>query len=138
MAWTSEQLSAIYDRTSGYCHLCNRKLAWTNYAAHGCKGSWEVEHSVPRASGGTNRMNNLYAACIECNRRKQHHSTRSCRAENGRTKAPLGRSARRAAKRDNALAGAGLGALLGVPFGPIGIFAGSVFGACIGEKQSVD
>ncbi|HZW06078.1 MAG TPA: HNH endonuclease, partial [Phycisphaerales bacterium] len=67
MAWTREQLTAIYDRTSGYCHLCGKKLALTNYAAHGHKGAWEVEHSVPRACGGSDRLNNLYAAHISCN-----------------------------------------------------------------------
>ena len=120
MAWSDEQLEAIYDRTSGYCHLCSKKLAYSNYAASGNRGAWEVEHSVPRACGGTDRMNNLYAACIDCNRSKQARSTRNCRVQNGRSRAPLNRAARAAARTENALAGAGLGLLVGAAFGPVG------------------
>jgi hypothetical protein len=32
-------LSRIYDRTSGKCHLCGRKLALSNYAQFGRKGA---------------------------------------------------------------------------------------------------
>lgn len=38
-----EGLNAIYDRTSGYCHLCGKKLAFTNYARFGERGAWEIE-----------------------------------------------------------------------------------------------
>jgi hypothetical protein len=41
-------LNAIYDRTSGYCHIFHRKLVFTNYGIVGAKGAWEVEHSGPR------------------------------------------------------------------------------------------
>ncbi|MCC6285145.1 MAG: HNH endonuclease [Phycisphaerales bacterium] len=138
MAWTEEQLGAIYDRTSGYCHLCSKKLAYSNYADHGRKGAWEVEHSVPRACGGTERMNNLYAACIPCNRGKQARSTRSCRAENGRSRAPLNRRARKTVRTQSALAGAGLGALLGSAFGPLGVVVGGALGAHLGHKENPD
>ena len=138
MAWTDNELEAIYDRTSGYCHLCSKKLAFTNYAEPGRRGAWEVEHSVPRASGGTDRMNNLYAACIECNRSKQARSTRSCRADNGRSRAPLNRGARRSAKVQSALVGGGLGALLGSLFGPLGTIVGGSLGAHLGHKENPD
>lgn len=138
MAWTLDQLNDIYDRTSGYCHLCSKRLAFTNYGSTRDRGAWEVEHSVPKACGGTDRLNNLYAACISCNRSKRARPTRACRAENGRTRAPLNSSARRAAKTENALAGAGLGALLGLPFGPIGALVGSAIGAGLGHKENPD
>ena len=54
-------LNAIYDRTSGYCHICHRKLAFYNYGIVDAKGAWEVEHSRPRALGGTHDGNNKYA-----------------------------------------------------------------------------
>jgi 5-methylcytosine-specific restriction endonuclease McrA len=138
MAWTDDQLEAIYDRTSGYCHLCSKKLAYTNYASTGSRGAWEVEHSVPKACGGTDRMNNLYAACIDCNRSKQARSTRNCRAQNGRSRAPLNRRARKTARTQSALAGAGLGALLGSAFGPFGAVVGGALGAHLGHKENPD
>lgn len=39
MAFTSDDLNAIYDRTSGYCHLCGKKLAFTNHGAVGARGA---------------------------------------------------------------------------------------------------
>lgn len=138
MAWSDEQLNRIYDRTSGYCHLCGKKLAFTNYGCPGSRGAWEVEHSVPRASGGTDRANNLYAACIPCNRGKQTRSTRSCRGANGRTRAPRSRTARAQAKRENAVGGACCGALLGAVFGPLSAIGGAVLGAHLGHRSNPD
>jgi hypothetical protein len=138
MAWSDEQLSAIYDRTSGYCHLCHKKLSFNNYAAYGERGAWEVEHSVPKARGGSDRTNNLYAACISCNRSKRARGTKSCRAENGRSCPPMDRPRRASAKTKNALAGAGLGMLLGAPFGPLGVLAGGAIGAHCGHKENPD
>ena len=31
MRYSGEKLSAIYDKTNGYCHLCHRKLSYSNY-----------------------------------------------------------------------------------------------------------
>lgn len=138
MAWTDDQLEAIYDRTSGYCHLCSKKLAFSNYARAGGRGAWEVEHSVPKACGGTDRLSNLYAACIDCNRSKQASSTRSCRARNGRSRAPMSRRARSTAKAENALAGAGLGLMAGAVFGPVGALVGAAIGGHFGHKTNPD
>lgn len=62
-----QRLQKIYDKTGGYCHLCNKKLSRTSYGVHGAKGAWHVDHSVAKANGGTHHMNNLYPACISCN-----------------------------------------------------------------------
>lgn len=59
MKLTHDQLEYVFERTAGYCHLCHCKLAFCNYGLHGTRGAWEVEHSNPRARGGTNRLNNL-------------------------------------------------------------------------------
>lgn len=72
-----ERVNRIYDKTGGYCHLCNKKLSRTNYGVHGAKGSWHVDHSKAKANGGTHHLNNLFPACISCNIEKGtlHKST---------------------------------------------------------------
>jgi len=138
MAYTDEKLSAIYDRTSGYCHICGKKLAFANYGRIGARGAWEVEHSVPRVSGGTDRLNNLYAACITCNREKRDGSTRAARGRNGLTRAPLSRSRRAQQRATNTVVGAGLGALVGgILFGPSGALIGAGIGAAAGKGAKV-
>ena len=70
MGYSKEKLHEIYDRTTGYCHICHKKLAFKNYSSVGSRGAWEVEHSKPRAKGGSDNLKNLYPACIFCNRSK--------------------------------------------------------------------
>lgn len=67
MRYDRDRLNAIYDKTGGYCHLCNKKLSFINHGRHGSKGAWQVDHSKARANGGTNHMNNLFPSCIPCN-----------------------------------------------------------------------
>jgi 5-methylcytosine-specific restriction endonuclease McrA len=59
----------IFERTDGRCHLCSKPLALSNYGRLGRRGSWEVDHSKPRARGGTDRLSNLLPACPACARR---------------------------------------------------------------------
>lgn len=94
MKLTDDDLEYVFDRSGGDCHLCHGRLAFRNYGLYGCRGAWEIEHSVPRARGGTNRLNNLYAAHISCNRSKGARATRSVRRQNGYTCAPLSAQAR--------------------------------------------
>jgi|HubBroStandDraft_4_1064222.scaffolds.fasta_scaffold770615_1 hypothetical protein len=132
-------INAIYDRTSGHCHICGRKVCFSNYGILGARGAWEIEHSRPQARGGTNHGNNLYAACIPCNREKSHRwSTRTVRAWNDRKRAPLSRIKRREAKQQQALAGAVLCGIAGSVFGPLGAIIGAAVGAAIGDKQNPD
>lgn len=138
MSFSGEELSDIYDRTSGYCHLCGKKLAFKNYSKGGTRGAWEVEHSNAKANGGTNRKNNLYAACISCNRSKGANTTRSVRAKNGRTRAPLSCQKRKVAKAENAFAGGVLGSTVGSVFGPLGMVLGGVIGARFGYRKNSD
>src|SRR6266481_309133 len=70
VAYMREQLRRIYDKTNGSCHLCGKKLAFTNYGEVGARAAWEVEHSIPLANGGTHHGNNLFASCVPCNRSK--------------------------------------------------------------------
>jgi 5-methylcytosine-specific restriction endonuclease McrA len=76
MAYTEDELNYIYDKNEGYCWHCDKKLAFTNYGRVGEKGAWEVDHSIPVARGGTDHLNNLVPACIECNRSKQDLTSR--------------------------------------------------------------
>lgn len=70
-SWDDDTVNDVYDRNGGYCWHCGKRLAFSNYGAVGAKGAWEVDHSVPLSRGGTDRLNNLVPACIECNRSKQ-------------------------------------------------------------------
>jgi hypothetical protein len=139
MAYTNAELEGIYDRTSGYCHICRKKVAFSNYGLFGARGAWEVEHSVARAVGGTNRLNNLYAACISCNRSKREGSTRSARAFHGHSRAPLSRVKRAEAKARNTAAGTAAGAAIGgALFGPPGAIIGGGIGALVGSSAELD
>ena len=138
MAFTNSQLKQIYDRSSGYCHLCHKKLAFKNYGIFGARSAWEVEHSNPQAMGGTHRLNNLYPACISCNRSKGASSTASVRANNGKSLAPLSTIKRKEAKNSNAWAGGAAGAAIGAFAGPIGAMVGAIIGAHFGCKINPD
>lgn len=138
MAYSTDQLTLIFDRTSGYCHLCHRKLAFKNYGICGERGAWEIEHSNAQALGGTHRLNNLYAAHIGCNRSKGTQRTRTVRVRNGYTKAPLSVRARQEAKEWNAIGGGLIGAVVGSVFGPPGAWIGGVIGAKLAHDQNPD
>jgi len=138
MAFCDEQLNGIYERTSGYCHICHKKLAFKNYGMLGARGAWEVEHSHPRARGGTNRLNNLYPACIPCNRSKGSSTTLSARAKNGKSRAPLSVNKRKKAKAASTLIGGAAGAAIGSVAGPVGTLFGALLGAHIGNKKNPD
>lgn len=138
MIVTEARLNDIYDRTSGYCHICGKKVAFTNYGRFSRRGAWEIEHSVARVNGGTDRLCNLYAACITCNRRKQRFTTRTARGWNGRTRAPLSIARRRQARLNNTFGGASIGLICGLPFGGIGALAGPILGAMLGSRQNPD
>ena len=70
--YTKKQTRTIYDKNSGYCVHCGKKLAFTNYGKPGRKGAWEVDHSNPLSKGGTNYLRNLVPSCIPCNRKKRN------------------------------------------------------------------
>ncbi len=139
MRFSDADLRMIYDRTSGKCHICGKQVAFTNYGLFEKKGCWEVEHSNARARGGTDRLNNLYPACISCNRSKGAVTTRAARAREGRTRAPLSREKRAEARSENAvlrglLSFFGTAAVAGPGWG---IIAGAV-GAYTGYKRNPD
>lgn len=140
MAFTDDQLYKIFERTDGKCHICTKKLCRSNYGVNKGRGKWEVEHAIPKSKGGTDHLNNLYAACISCNRSKGNGTTKAARAVNGRTKAPLSKQRKNTAQTENAVLGglAGLvaGALVGLSTG--GIALACVAGGTIGGSIDPD
>jgi len=138
MKFDDETLDRIFSRTDGQCHICRKQLSFSNYGSGGKRGAWEVEHSIPRSKGGKDHLNNLYAACISCNRSKGNASTRSARAKNGYRQAPLSKDK----KNSNAWTGGAIGilAFLFVP-PPIRLavaVVGGVVGAVVGKSYEPD
>jgi hypothetical protein len=117
VAYGNDVLNFLYDKTSGRCHLCRRRVAFRNYGQVGTRGCWEVDHANARARGGSNHMRNLLPACIGCNRSKQHRTTRSVRRAFGYSNAPLSNELRERRIAANTLMGLGVGALLGATLG---------------------
>jgi 5-methylcytosine-specific restriction endonuclease McrA len=70
MRFSEDELNDIYDKRDGCCDYCGKRLSWNNYAKHGKRGAWHVDHSVPKSLGGTDLIRNLFAACIACNLEK--------------------------------------------------------------------
>ncbi len=136
--YDDETLTVIYDRTNGYCHLCGKKLAFTNYGRRGAKGAWNVEHSIAVAMGGTHHLNNLFAACIACNAEKGLLSTRTARAANGMTRAPRSQVAQERARGKDAAKGAVVGGALGLLLQgtPGGAVLGALLGGALGGSGS--
>lgn len=129
----SDKPRAVFEKTSGHCHLCRKRMAFSNYGNHGTRGAWEIDHSVPRALGGTDHLNNLYAAHTSCNRSKQARSSASVRRENGHSRPPMSAAAMEELKAGDAWTGALSGGLIGVRFGG---FPGMLIGAAIGAVMA--
>jgi len=139
MAFEIEQLARIFNRTSGYCHICRKKLCRKNYGQLGQRGAWEVEHSVPQCKGGSHHGNNLYAACIKCNRDKGAMTTRTVRGWHGHTRAPMPIERREVAQAENTFLGSVGGGLVGLLLGgPVGCALGVAAGAKIGKSLNPD
>jgi hypothetical protein len=133
MSYTSERLNQVFDRTDGYCHICHGRLSFAQY---GRPGGWEVEHSVPKSRGGTDRLSNLYAAHVSCNRAKRADSTRSARRKRGKTRAPHSVQKRAELRKRNAALGFGGGVALGAMIGgPPGALIGGTLGALLGHDK---
>lgn len=138
MSYSSEALNWIYDRTDGRCHLCWKKLSFRNYAQSGGRGAWEVEHSLPRSLGGTDHLNNLFPACIGCNRSKATRSSRIIRSQSGLRRAPYCKVKKQQIRRDNSFVYGAVGAMVGSVAGPLGTAIGAFVGASIGDSIDPD
>lgn len=59
----SRRRMEVFRRSDGRCVFCNTTLQ--------IEGPWEADHAKPRALGGSDEPLNLYACCVQCNRRKR-------------------------------------------------------------------
>ena len=129
----AELINRIFCRTGGQCHICRKRLCFGNHGAIGKRGAWEIEHSRPRSRGGTDHLNNLYAACISCNRSKGNGTTASARSGNGYRAAPLSKQK----KQQNALKWGIAGSLAAFfvppPLRLVALVAGAAAGALLGH-----
>ncbi len=134
MKQVSLEYKQVFKRTNGRCHICHKTVHLSKYGKES-SGAWKIDHSVPRSKGGSDRLNNLYPACVSCNRSKQANSTRRVRRKNGLTVAPLSKT--KALEREsNRRWGLGLvfgGVGLGIG-GPIGGAIGAFLGSEMGRK----
>ena len=130
--YDNEALERIFDRTDGRCHICHRKMHFGNYGQPGHRGAWEVEHSIPRAHGGTDNLNNLYGAHVACNRAKGTFSSRTARAWNGRQRAPLSADRKEKARWGNAATLGTLGGVVALMVAPEVAILGAGLAALLG------
>jgi len=137
MSYDSERRLSIFDKTDGNCHICHKTLVFQNYGQFGARGAWEVEHSKPLAAGGTDHLNNLFAACISCNRSKGAGSTRSARRGNGKERAPYSQSKKEQIRNRNTVIGIASGAAAGAIAGPPGMVICGIVGGVFGRSVRV-
>ncbi len=60
-SFSPHQRETIYNKTNGHCYLCGDFVDFD---------SFEVEHRIPLAGGGSNQMENLFCSCHVCNSTK--------------------------------------------------------------------
>lgn len=132
-----ERIHKIFHKTDGHCHLCGGKCILSHHGVHQTKGGWHIEHSVPRFNGGTDHLNNLYPAHINCNLKKGIKPTRTIRAKHGLSKAPPSKAKKEEIRNENIAAGAVIGGIIGSAFGNSwGTALGVIVGALIGNSNS--
>lgn len=51
MALDAHTLHQIYNCTSGYCHRCRRKLAFSKFARQSVRGAWDIDACLRPACG---------------------------------------------------------------------------------------
>ena len=133
MAYTDEQLSLIFDRTDGRCHLCGLKLCFGNYGRFGRRGAREVEHSNSRSNGEA-------AVCVTCTLRipsaiaKRGRRLPGPRVHGTVVQRHLSRQKKDEIRNDNRWGWGSIGALTGgAILGPAGLLLGGILGAIVGD-----
>ncbi len=126
----------VLEKTDRCCHICHKKLAKKNYGVVVMRGAWEVDHSIPISKGGSNHLNNLFPACIPCNRKKGNSSNAVARKPHGLLVAPMSKKAKESKRKKSILTGLVVGAGFGTAFGPIGTLVGAGIGALVGSDET--
>ncbi len=73
----SHRKNEVYEKCDGKCEYCGKRLSIKNHGRPGERGAWEIDHSRSRANGGTDHLNNLVAACVDCNQDKGSRNGKS-------------------------------------------------------------
>ncbi len=134
MGYTKVQLQRIWKSTDGRCHLTSRRLRLKDYGI-----TWEVDHSKPRAKGGSDHGNNLKPALVTANRSKQAMTSRAVRQGNGLRRSPMSVAEQQRNRVNNAAAGAAVGVAVGAAVaGPVGAVVGGVVGGLFGHGRKVE
>lgn len=133
-----ERLKRIFAKTDGRCHICGKRLCINNHGKNGRRGAWHIEHSRPRSKGGSDHLNNLLPACIDCNLSKSNSSTRTARRAVGRSRAPLSRAKQNEAREGQAIVGGALGLAAGALLGPVGAIIGAAAGGLVGHGLDLE
>ena len=60
-SFSANDRKEIYRKTQGHCYLCGEFVDFD---------SFEIDHEMPLAKGGTNNFSNLYCSCHTCNSMK--------------------------------------------------------------------
>ena len=81
-------------------------------------------------------MNNLFAACIECNIEKGTMSSRTVRSLYNNTRAPYRKEKKQEIREDNIATGMVIGGIVGLIGGPWGVTIGATLGGMIGKSNS--
>jgi hypothetical protein len=131
-------LNAVYDKTGGHCHLRGRKVSFVNYGLTGRRDAWHVEHAVPKASGGTDHLNNHFPACIPCNLEKGIRTAWMVRRWKGRNRAPQSTVQTERMRIVNAIYLVIIGSGFGAMFGGKWALAGGVAGLAADSSLSVE
>lgn len=65
--FTDYEKKTVYARYNGCCAICGKHVKYNKMT---------VDHKNPLSNGGTNEMNNLQLACMECNFMKNKLTTK--------------------------------------------------------------
>ena len=86
--WPAGLEKEIFDKTSGKCYHCNKKLVFNHRKKTDGRGAWNMDHYpvVYRdiedqiCCGITNQHdpNNIVAACVDCNKSHKHEKKYWC------------------------------------------------------------
>jgi 5-methylcytosine-specific restriction endonuclease McrA len=134
MSYTKAELRRIWASTAGRCHLSGKCVRLSDYGS-----TWEVDHSKPRAKGGSDHGNNLKPATLKANRSKQARSSRAARRDHGLARSPMSKKEQGRRRGNNTAAGLAMGAGAGAAIGgPPGALIGGLLGALFGNGRKVE
>lgn len=71
MGYSEEEKQYYFnEKPKGHCRHCGKIIVYSHYGDRNKSTGWEIDHSNPKARGGTNNPRNLYSVCSKCNMKK--------------------------------------------------------------------